>query len=86
MSEDGKDRDPTSDICAPTLGGVAQLGERLLCKQGVVGSSPITSTSAAPPSHGIGPRGPFVWFVHFGFCHLTSVICHLIFVIVYRAS
>ena len=26
-------------------GGVAQLGEHLLCKQGVVGSSPITSTS-----------------------------------------
>ena len=25
-------------------GGVAQLGEHLLCKQGVVGSSPITST------------------------------------------
>ena len=27
------------------LGGVAQLGEHLLCKQGVVGSSPITSIS-----------------------------------------
>jgi hypothetical protein len=26
-------------------GGVAQLGEHLLCKQGVVGSSPITSTT-----------------------------------------
>ena len=26
------------------IGGVAQLGEHLLCKQGVVGSSPITST------------------------------------------
>ena len=26
-------------------GGVAQLGEHLLCKQGVVGSIPITSTS-----------------------------------------
>ena len=26
-------------------GGVAQLGERLLCKQEVVGSTPITSTS-----------------------------------------
>ena len=31
-------RDPSSD------GGVAQLGERLLCKQEVVGSIPITST------------------------------------------
>jgi hypothetical protein len=29
----------------PWFGGVAQLGEHLLCKQGVVGSSPITSTS-----------------------------------------
>jgi hypothetical protein len=28
-----------------SLGGVAQLGEHLLCKQGVVGSSPITSTT-----------------------------------------
>ena len=27
-----------------TYGGVAQLGERLLCKQDVVGSSPSTST------------------------------------------
>ena len=28
------------------MGGVAQLGEHLLCKQGVVGSSPITSISS----------------------------------------
>ena len=27
-------------------GGVAQLGEHLLCKQGVIGSNPFTSTSA----------------------------------------
>jgi hypothetical protein len=31
-------------------GGVAQLGEHLLCKQGVVGSSPITSTSLTSTS------------------------------------
>ena len=31
---------------AQSLGGVAQLGERLLCKQEVVGSIPITSTTA----------------------------------------
>ena len=30
-------------------GGVAQLGERLLCKQEVDGSSPFTSTSLAQP-------------------------------------
>jgi hypothetical protein len=33
----------TSDIW---LGGVAQLGERLLCKQEVIGSIPFTSTTA----------------------------------------
>ena len=29
------------------IGGVAQLGEHLLCKQGVVGSIPVTSTNRA---------------------------------------
>ncbi len=34
-----------SDICLlSSAGGVAQLGEHLLCKQGVVGSIPIVST------------------------------------------
>ena len=28
------------------LGGVAQLGEHLLCKQGVIGSNPFASTTA----------------------------------------
>ena len=28
-------------------GGIAQLGEHLLCKQGVIGSIPIISTKAA---------------------------------------
>jgi hypothetical protein len=41
----------TSDFCLPTsafrTGAVAQLGEHLLCKQGVVGSSPISSTKNA---------------------------------------
>ncbi len=31
-----------------TYGGVAQLGERLLCKQDVVGSSPSTSIGQRP--------------------------------------
>ena len=39
----------TSDFCFLTsafrTGAVAQLGEHLLCKQGVVGSIPISSTS-----------------------------------------
>ena len=32
-------------VQAVKVGDVAQLGEHLLCKQGVVGSSPIVSTS-----------------------------------------
>jgi hypothetical protein len=31
-------------------GGVAQLGEHLLCKQGVIGSIPFTSTNALSAS------------------------------------
>ena len=34
----------------PNDGAVAQLGEHLLCKQGVVGSNPISSTKPAWPS------------------------------------
>ena len=40
--------DPWLLIPDPWNGGVAQLGEHLLCKQGVVGSSPITSTRHLP--------------------------------------
>ena len=29
-------------------GGIAQLGEHLLCKQGVIGSNPIISTIVSP--------------------------------------
>ena len=32
-------------VSRPYLGGVAQLGERLLCKQEVIGSIPFTSTT-----------------------------------------
>ena len=31
-------------MLVPNDGGVAQLGEHLLCKQGVIGSNPFTST------------------------------------------
>jgi hypothetical protein len=31
-------------LAKPVTGGVAQLGEHLLCKQGVIGSIPFTST------------------------------------------
>ena len=33
-----------SSVLCPLTGGVAQLGERLLCKQEVIGSIPFTST------------------------------------------
>ena len=39
-----KEEDETSDMYGP-YGGVAQLGEHLLCKQGVRGSIPLISTT-----------------------------------------
>jgi hypothetical protein len=39
-------------------GDVAQLEEHLLCKQGVVGSSPIISTTTAKPLLSRGANGP----------------------------
>ena len=36
----------TARFCFAKRGGVAQLGERLLCKQEVIGSIPFTSTTA----------------------------------------
>ena len=37
------------------LGGVAQLGERLLCKQEVIGSIPFTSTTPQCAKRIVGP-------------------------------
>ena len=37
------------------IGGLAQLVERLLCKQDVSGSSPLTSTDRKPVIRLIGP-------------------------------
>jgi hypothetical protein len=37
------------DARCSRVGGVAQLGEHLLCKQGVIGSIPIVSTTDASP-------------------------------------
>ena len=39
-------------------GAVAQLGEHLLCKQGVVGSIPSSSTSRAGPEAGEAAQSP----------------------------
>ena len=39
-----KEEDETSKMYGP-YGGVAQLGEHLLCKQGVIGSIPFISTT-----------------------------------------
>ena len=38
----------TTGLSFAKTGGVAQLGEHLLCKQGVIGSIPFTSTSYTP--------------------------------------
>ena len=54
-----------ADVSVP-FGALAQLGEHLLCKQGVIGSIPIGSTKsqeqdglavANPPSSKTGQRG-----------------------------
>ena len=36
------------------VGGIAQLVERLLCKQDVSGSSPLTSTDRPPDNERLG--------------------------------
>ena len=38
-------------------GGVAQLGERLLCTQEAIGSNPFTSTVVGEQPSGVGVRG-----------------------------
>ena len=38
-------------------GGVAQLGERLLCKQEVIGSKPFTSTTGETKGFAESPAG-----------------------------
>jgi hypothetical protein len=40
------------------VGGVAQLGEHLLCKQGVIGSIPIVSIPPRLSSNEAKPRSP----------------------------
>ena len=39
-------------------GGVAQLGEHLLCKQGVIGSIPFISTTSWSSKVGLKQPGP----------------------------
>ena len=39
----------------PDIGGVAQVGERLLCKQEVIGSNPFTSTIRCSFDGATGP-------------------------------
>ena len=48
-----KDIGKYASKCAAN-GGVAQLGEHLPCKQGVMGSNPIISTRSAVPTANIG--------------------------------
>ena len=40
-------------VAAGELGGLAQLGERLPCKQEVTSSTLVFSTSAKKPKHGL---------------------------------
>ena len=50
-----------SRLRAEVCGGIAQLVEHLLCKQGVIGSSPIISTNVrarAPEGAGARIQGP----------------------------
>ena len=50
----------------PTVGGVAQLGEHLLCKQGVIGSIPFTSTINFAKKEGLEGRSKYqiyFWFL-----------------------
>ena len=68
-------------------GGVAQLGEHLLCKQGVVGSSPITSTISSgypcglPWGAGVevvvldDPTWPMCWLDAGGIAEKQEVRC-----------
>jgi hypothetical protein len=50
--------DPPGDI-----GGVAQLGEHLLCKQGVIGSIPFTSTSILDKKSKVSQAGLLLVFL-----------------------
>ena len=60
-------QEPPAQI-ANYRGAVAQLGEHLLCKQGVVGSSPISSTTTFELKNG---QLPIVW--GWPFFYLTAV-------------
>ena len=53
---DGGSGDPVLSAESSKVGGVAQLGEHLLCKQGVVGSNPIVSISEYAVGGGLGPQ------------------------------
>ena len=52
----GGRRSGTGGSRSPVRGGVAQSGERLLCKQEVIGSIPFTSTNPRAPGGTIGRR------------------------------
>ena len=52
FAENGVDERALTDLvssgCSQEIGAVAQLGEHLLCKQGVSGSIPLSSTILCP--------------------------------------
>ena len=49
---------PASDVANSHIGAVAQSGEHLLCKQGVRGSNPLSSTRTSSPTT-MGHPGAF---------------------------
>ena len=60
-------------------GGLAQLGEHLLCKQGVVGSIPSSSTTfwfIEPGSGGTRVLRDAVFVIATLFKNLQEVVCH----------
>jgi hypothetical protein len=64
--------DPPHSVRCGT-GGVAQLGERLLCKQEVIGSIPFTSTSLLNPNESAWRAFPF-GFARAGESHVAVSI------------
>ena len=67
--------DPPTELPGQVRGAIAQLGERLLCKQEVIGSIPIGSTSFTECNAKSRRRKPLDFamrFVHRLFSSLTT--------------
>ena len=56
-------------------GGIAQLGERLLCKQEVIGSIPFTSTISCLNSLNSLNEMDVIYTVQVAFCASKQAVC-----------